>query len=523
MRVRLIELVGKFHRREFAPCANARLTRLEIRSLLRSGAQPAPRPVRRRVPRATDRETRRRPCPAPTAASPASSPRPCSSDAHRHLLEIGVVEPELAPVRDDRSARTARGSPSGNDPGADDRERAAGAIGDRRSCRSRDNLHELRRISWSCRRRRGSSSTRGHGIVRRDGRDGASVRHTDAPAHAWRYPGAQERRRDFTRRRAAAARGLRAQPLDCSGPDEPGRLHRLDHARGAVVADLEPTLHAGDRGLAALGHDAHGLVVQRVLLRVAAFARRAVARSPAAGDRRRRPVEDLVDVDWRARARAATLHDAVHFLVGHEGAVHAHGTRGAGRQEQHVAVAEQRSAPLWSRIVRESTFAETWNAMRVGKFALMRPVMTSTDGRCVARIRWMPAARAFCARRVIGSSTFLPTVIIRSASSSTMTTMRGSVLEQRRGLRIAAAARSRFISIGSSDRPAAPRCRLLHLAVVAVEVAHARRRPGAGSAAPSPPRTSAARSPPASCRSRPARAGAECPRRPRARASSGRS
>ena len=48
------------------------------------------------------------------------------------------------------------------------------------------------------------------------------------------------------------------------------------------------------------------------------------------------------------------------------------------------------SAPIWSRIVRESTFADTWNAMRVGMFALIRPVMTSTDGRCVARIRWMP-------------------------------------------------------------------------------------------------------------------------------------
>ena len=48
------------------------------------------------------------------------------------------------------------------------------------------------------------------------------------------------------------------------------------------------------------------------------------------------------------------------------------------------------SAPLWSRIVRESTLADTWNAMRVGMLALIRPVITSTDGRCVARIRWMP-------------------------------------------------------------------------------------------------------------------------------------
>ena len=38
----------------------------------------------------------------------------------------------------------------------------------------------------------------------------------------------------------------------------------------------------------------------------------------------------------------------------------------------------------------------------------------------------MPAARAFCARRAISSSIFLPTTIIRSASSSITTTMCGS-------------------------------------------------------------------------------------------------
>jgi hypothetical protein len=47
--------------------------------------------------------------------------------------------------------------------------------------------------------------------------------------------------------------------------------------------------------------------------------------------------------------------------------------------------------------------------MRAGTLALMRPVITSTDGRCVASMRWMPAARAFCASRVICSSTSRPT------------------------------------------------------------------------------------------------------------------
>ena len=83
------------------------------------------------------------------------------------------------------------------------------------------------------------------------------------------------------------------------------------------------------------------------------------------------------------------------------------------------------SAPIWSRIVRESTLLATWNAMRDGMLALMSPVITSTDGRCVARIRWMPAARAFCAMRAMSSSIFLPVTIMRSASSSTTTTMSG--------------------------------------------------------------------------------------------------
>src|SRR6218665_371660 len=63
--------------------------------------------------------------------------------------------------------------------------------------------------------------------------------------------------------------------------------------------------------------------------------------------------------------------------------------------------------------------------MRVGMLALIGPVITPTLGRCVAKIRWMPAARAFWARRAINSSIFLPTTIIRSASSSITTTICG--------------------------------------------------------------------------------------------------
>ena len=74
-------------------------------------------------------------------------------------------------------------------------------------------------------------------------------------------------------------------------------------------------------------------------------------------------------------------------------------------------------------MVRLSILLVTWNEMRVGKLALMVPVMTSTDGRWVAVMMWMPAARAICARRWTAPSMSLPATIIRSAISSTKTTM----------------------------------------------------------------------------------------------------
>ncbi len=85
------------------------------------------------------------------------------------------------------------------------------------------------------------------------------------------------------------------------------------------------------------------------------------------------------------------------------------------------------SAPMPSRIVRLSICDATRNAIRLGKLALMRPVMTFTDGRWVARMRWMPIARAFWASIASGVSTSAAQVIIRSASSSMTTTMYGRI------------------------------------------------------------------------------------------------
>ena len=78
-------------------------------------------------------------------------------------------------------------------------------------------------------------------------------------------------------------------------------------------------------------------------------------------------------------------------------------------------------------MVRLSTLEATRNAIRLGKLALISPVITFTEGRWVARMRWMPIARAFCASRASGLSTSACTVIIRSASSSMMMTMKGRI------------------------------------------------------------------------------------------------
>ena len=81
------------------------------------------------------------------------------------------------------------------------------------------------------------------------------------------------------------------------------------------------------------------------------------------------------------------------------------------------------SAPCSLRMVRLSILEATLKLMRAGKFALMVPVTMSTEGRCVAMMRWMPAARAICASRCTAASISLPATIIRSANSSTTTTM----------------------------------------------------------------------------------------------------
>ena len=53
-------------------------------------------------------------------------------------------------------------------------------------------------------------------------------------------------------------------------------------------------------------------------------------------------------------------------------------------QTNKVKYIMNKVSPCVSKIVRESTLDATANAIRVGMFDLIKPVMTSTDGRCVA-------------------------------------------------------------------------------------------------------------------------------------------
>ena len=81
------------------------------------------------------------------------------------------------------------------------------------------------------------------------------------------------------------------------------------------------------------------------------------------------------------------------------------------------------SAPISSSTTRLSVRLATWKEIRAGRFDLIRPVITSTVGFCVASTRWMPTARLFWARRMMCCSTSLAAVIIRSAISSATMTM----------------------------------------------------------------------------------------------------
>ena len=219
-----------------------------------------------------------------------------------------------------------------------------------------------------------------------------------------------------------------------------------------------------------LDDDLDRLVEQRILVRVEARPRR---RPPSRRRGLRRLEQALVEL--LARAGAALLDDHRDLLLGHVGALDALHARGAERLEEHVALAEQALGADASRITRESVWLETANAIRDGTFALIIPVMTSTDGRCVASTRWIPTARDFCASRMIASSTACGETIIRSASSSITTSRYGSGSSPR--ARNARFASGRLRAADDREPLVAP----LHLGD---DVLEHRRRPPSGSRRP---------------------------------------
>jgi hypothetical protein len=128
-------------------------------------------------------------------------------------------------------------------------------------------------------------------------------------------------------------------------------------------------------------------------------------------------------------------------------------------------------------MVRLSILEVTWKEMRVGKFALIVPVMTSTEGRWVAMMRWMPEARAIWARRWMQASISLPATIIRSAISSTMTTMKGIERGvELLGLEHRLAGVVVEAGLDGAGEGLAALERVLDALVVAVDVAHAHLR-----------------------------------------------
>ena len=182
------------------------------------------------------------------------------------------------------------------------------------------------------------------------------------------------------------------------------------------------------------------------------------------------------------------------------------------------------SAPCSPRMVRLSNLLITWKLMRVGKLALMVPVITSTEGRCVAMITWMPAARAICARRctacldlLAGDHHQVRHLVDHDDDERQQLQRQRLVLEDRAaGLGVEAGLHlpGRDLALGQ---------RLRDPLVVAADVAHAElaHRPVAPlHLAHGPFQRGRPLSP---ARSPPGPADAGCPRRPRVRASSGRS
>ena len=166
------------------------------------------------------------------------------------------------------------------------------------------------------------------------------------------------------------------------------------------------------RAAAGFDHDVHRVVVERIFL----F---------AFGQSLRGAELQQFRMELRLGDVLEELADVLDFLVVDERALRADHAAAGGLEHEHVALTQQQfAAGLVEHDAGVEAAERTWKQMRPGMLDLMRPVTTCASGRCVARIRWIPTARAFWAMRTMCPSTSL-LVIIRSASSSMMITMYG--------------------------------------------------------------------------------------------------
>ena len=196
--------------------------------------------------------------------------------------------------------------------------------------------------------------------------------------------------------------------------DDPAPLEHVDQPAGARVAEAQAALeHRGRRG-AHLDDQLDRVAEQRILVGILAVGLVATALGRLRLDLLEQVLAQLGLA--LARPELGELRDLRLVDVGALDALQLATSRPARRACRPCPAATRRRSGRGSRASRSAS--ETAKAIRDGTLALIMPVMTSTRGDCVASTRWMPTARAFCARRMIESSTSAGATIIRSASSS---------------------------------------------------------------------------------------------------------
>ena len=222
------------------------------------------------------------------------------------------------------------------------------------------------------------------------------------------------RRRRAAVRRAAVGRlhdGSAAGRTGWPAPTSPSASMRSISACGDLFGNAHAAMEMARRDLAVAGHDRDARPHRSPPARAASAAPRA---SSAVGHlaactlgRRRSAGRADLDVAAARPARAALPRRARSPRRRRR----RHARAGAGPAPEVSSMSpwpSSCSAPGSLMMVRLSILEATRKLMRTGKLALMVPVTTSTEGRCVAITRWMPAARAFCARRCTSASTRLP-------------------------------------------------------------------------------------------------------------------